>query len=40
MKVEVSSFILPFDLLTLLSVATIKKKRAQWSDKTVNSISK
>ena len=26
MKVEVSSFILPFDLLTVLSVATIKKK--------------
>lgn len=27
MKVEVSSFILPFDLLTVLSVATIKKKK-------------
>ena len=37
MKVEVSSFILAFDLLMVLSEATIKK-RAQWSDKTVNSI--
>ena len=33
MKVELSSVILAFDLVTLLSEATIKKKRAQWSDK-------